>query len=111
MDAVNTYVDQYKPWELAKSDDLSDRPKLHRVCSTSLRCFARLCILLQPILPAVGQKARQEVFGLALAADEQAWLWDEIDRPAVTQVGSFGHLFSRVDRSQIDSLIHANIQG
>jgi len=111
MDAVNTYVDQYKPWELAKSDDLSDRPKLHRVCSTSLRCFARLCILLQPILPAVGQKARQEVFGLALAADEQAWLWNEIDRPALTQVGSFGHLFSRVDRSQIDSLIHANIQG
>ena len=111
MDAVNTYIDQYKPWELAKSDDLSDRPKLHRICSTSLRCFARLCILLQPILPAVGQKARQEVFGLALAADEQAWLWNEIDRPAVTQVGSFGHLFSRVDRSQIDSLIHANIQG
>ncbi len=111
MDAVNTYIDQYKPWELAKSDDLSDRPKLHRVCSTSLRCFARLCILLQPILPAVGQKARQEVFGLALAADEQAWLWNEIDRPALTQVGSFGHLFSRVDRSQIDSLIHANIQG
>ena len=110
MDAVNTYIDQYKPWELAKSDDLSDRPKLHRICSTSLRCFARLCILLQPILPAVGQKARQEVFGLALAADEQAWLWNEIDRPAVTQVGSFGHLFSRVDRSQIDSLIHANIQ-
>ena len=111
MDAVNTYIDQYKPWELAKSDDLSDRPKLHRVCSTSLRCFARLCILLQPILPAVGQKARQEVFGLALASDAQAWLWNEIDRPAVTQVGSFGHLFSRVDRSQIDSLIHANIQG
>ncbi len=110
MDAVNAYVDQYKPWELAKSEEPSDRPKLHRICSTSLRCFARLCILLQPMLPTVGQRARVEVFGLTPAQENQAWLWSELDRPPVKHVGSFGHLFSRVERSQIDSLIHANIQ-
>lgn len=110
MDAVNAYVDQYKPWELAKSEEPSDRPKLHRICSTSLRCFARLCILLQPMLPTVGQRAREEVFGLTPAQENQAWLWSELDRPPVKHVGSFGHLFSRVERSQIDSLIHANIQ-
>ncbi|HCO56805.1 MAG TPA: methionine--tRNA ligase, partial [Burkholderiales bacterium] len=111
MDAVNTYIDQFKPWELAKSSEASDLPKLHRVCSTSLRCFARLCVLLQPILPVVCQRAREDVFGLQRAQGDQAWLWSEVDRPPVTQVEPFGHLFSRVDRSQIDSLIHANIQG
>jgi methionyl-tRNA synthetase len=110
MDAVNAYIDQYKPWELAKSEEPSDRPKLHRICSTSLRCFARLCILLQPMLPTVGQRAREEVFGLTPAQENQAWLWSELDRPPVKHVGIFGHLFSRVERSQIDSLIHANIQ-
>ncbi len=111
MDAVNTYIDQFKPWELAKSGQASDLPRLHRVCSTSLRCFARLCVLLQPILPVVCQRARKEVFGLEPAQDDQAWLWNEIDWPAVGRVEVFGHLFSRVDRSQIDSLIHANIEG
>jgi methionyl-tRNA synthetase len=110
MDAVNAYVDQHKPWELAKSEEPSDRPKLHRICSTSLRCFARLCILLQPMLPTVGQRARAEVFGLPPAQENQAWLWSELDRPPVKHVGTFGHLLSRVERSQIDSLIHANIQ-
>jgi methionyl-tRNA synthetase len=110
MDAVNAYVDQYKPWELAKSKEPSDRPKLHRICSTSLRCFARLCILLQPMLPSAGQRAREEVFGLTPAQENRAWLWAELDRPPVKHVGTFGHLFSRVERSQIDSLIHANIQ-
>ena len=110
MDAVNAYVDQYKPWELAKSEEPSDRPKLHRICSTSLRCFARLCILLEPMLPTVGQRAREEVFGLTPAQENQAWLWSELDRPPVKHVGTFGHLVSRVERSQIDSLIHANIQ-
>ena len=111
MDAVNTYIDQFKPWELAKSSEASDLPKLHRVCSTSLRCFARLCVLLQPILPVVCQRAREDVFGLERAQGDQAWLWSEIDRPPITQVEPFGHLFGRVDRSQIDSLIHANMEG
>jgi methionyl-tRNA synthetase len=101
MDAVNGYVDQYKPWELAKQE--GQEALLHRVVSTSLRCFARLAILLKPILPHAVARAESEVFGLA-----RPWNWLDLDHPVLEQVQPFQHLFSRVDREQIDRLIEAN---
>jgi methionyl-tRNA synthetase len=101
MDAVNGYVDHYKPWELAKQE--GQDALLHRVVSTSLRSFARLAILLKPILPRAVARAESDVFGLA-----QPWAWSDLDRPALAHVRPFQHLFSRVDREQIDRLIEAN---
>jgi methionyl-tRNA synthetase len=101
MDAVNGYVDQYKPWELAKQE--GQEALLHRVVSTSLRCFARLAILLKPILPHAVARAESEVFGLV-----RPWNWLDLDHPVLEQVQPFQHLFSRVDREQIDRLIEAN---
>lgn len=101
MDTVNGYVDQHKPWELAKQEGQDAR--LHRVVSTALRAFARLAILLKPILPTTVARAESEVFGLATP-----WTWTDLDRPALHQVVPFQHLFSRVDRDQIDRLIEAN---
>jgi methionyl-tRNA synthetase len=101
MDAVNGYVDQYKPWELAKQE--GQEALLHRVVSTSLRAFARLSILLKPILPTAVARAETEVFGLT-----QPWSWSDLDRPALEKVQPFQHLFSRVDRDQVDRLIEAN---
>lgn len=101
MDAVNGYVDQYKPWELAKQE--GQEALLHRVVSTSLRAFARLSILLKPILPTAVARAETEVFGLT-----QPWSWSDLDRPTLERVQPFQHLFSRVDRDQVDRLIEAN---
>jgi len=101
MDSVNGYVDQYKPWELARQE--GQEALLHRVVSTSLRAFARLCILLKPILPIAVARAESEVFGL-----ETPWRWADLDRPDLLRVQPFQHLFSRVDRDQIDRLIEAN---
>lgn len=104
MDAVNEYVDAYKPWELAKKlPDPEAARTLHRVCSTTLRCFARLCAAVAPILPATTDRALAEVFGRS-----NGWRWKEIDMPEVGQVQAFSHLMARVDRAQIDSLIAAN---
>nr|UOZ96177.1 Methionine--tRNA ligase [Cupriavidus sp.] len=104
MDAVNEYVDAYKPWELAKKlPDSEAAQTLHRVGSTTLRCFARLCAAVAPILPATTDRALAEVFGRS-----NGWRWKEIDMPEVSQVLPFSHLMARVDRAQIDSLIAAN---
>lgn len=104
MDAVNEYVDAYKPWELARNlPDPEAVQTLHRVCSTTLRCFARLCAAVAPILPATTDRALAEVFGRS-----NGWRWKEIDMPEVGQVQAFSHLMARVDRAQIDGLIAAN---
>ena len=53
-DLVNAYVDENKPWELAK--DPQGAAKLHEVCSVILESFRRLSLYLKPVLPnLVGQ--------------------------------------------------------
>jgi methionyl-tRNA synthetase len=101
MDAVNGYVDQHKPWELAKQP--GTEAALHRILSTTLRCFARLSIYLKPILPTTAARVESEVFCLAEPLN-----WSQLDRPPVSSVGEFGHLLTRVDREAIDALIEAN---
>jgi methionyl-tRNA synthetase len=50
-DKVNEYVDQHKPWELAKNPD--NAAALHDVCSTCIEAFRLLTIYLKPVLPAL----------------------------------------------------------
>ncbi len=101
MDAVNGYVDQHKPWELAKQPGTEEL--LHRILSTTLRCFARLSTYLKPILPTTASRVESEVFQLTSPFD-----WSQVDRPPISSVGEFGHLLTRVDREAIDGLIEAN---
>ncbi len=101
MDAVNGYVDLHKPWDLAKQE--GTEAQLHRILSTTLRCFARLTIFLKPILPTTAGRVETEVFGLASPLG-----WQDIQRPPLKGVGEFGHLLTRVDREAIDRLLEAN---
>ena len=57
-DRVNEYVDQHKPWELAKHD--AQRAALHDVCTVCIEAFRVLTIYLKPILPALA--AQVEAF-------------------------------------------------
>jgi len=100
MDAVNEYVDRHKPWEMAKRE--TDPEVLHRMLSTTLRCFARLSILLKPICPATVAQVEADVF------QTTAWGWDDLDAPELLQLNTFAHLMTRVDRDAIDRLIDAN---
>jgi len=57
-DRVNEYVDQHKPWELAKSQEHG--AALHDVCTVCIEAFRVLTIYLKPILPALA--AQVEAF-------------------------------------------------
>src|SRR5690606_19097017 len=52
-DRVNAYVDQNKPWELAKKEGMDGR--LQDVCSTCIEAFRLLSIYLKPVMPALAQ--------------------------------------------------------
>ena len=50
-DRVNEYVDQNKPWELARQDGMASR--LHDVCTVCIEAFRLLSLCLKPVLPAL----------------------------------------------------------
>ncbi|WP_411883968.1 methionine--tRNA ligase [Polaromonas sp. YR568] len=96
-DRVNAYVDQNKPWELAKQEGMDAR--LQDVCTVCIEAFRLLTIYLKPVLPA-------------LAAQVEAFLKVESlnfsDAGAMLGkghvIGDYKHLMQRVDVKQLDAL-------
>lgn len=99
-DAVNQYVDAEKPWELAK--DPARAADLHRCCSTALRAFRDLVLLLAPVLPALAERVRAF---MNLPATDWAALAEPL--PAGHRIEPYRHLATRVDPKQLDALFEA----
>ncbi|MFA5242637.1 MAG: methionine--tRNA ligase [Sulfuricella sp.] len=99
-DAVNQFVDQNKPWELAKKPEQEKR--LHQVCSESLNAFRILTIYLKPVLPQLA--ARVEQF-LNL---EGKMGWQDIATYPANAINAYEHLMTRIDPKQIEALLEAN---
>jgi methionyl-tRNA synthetase len=98
-DRVNAYVDQHKPWELARQAGMD--AALHDVCSVCIEAFRVLTIYLKPVLPA-------------LAAEVEAFLgvpplqWADAARGLCHggphRIGAYRHLMQRVDPKRLDAL-------
>ncbi|WP_454688438.1 methionine--tRNA ligase [Achromobacter aloeverae] len=99
-DKVNEYVDQNKPWDLAKQQGMEAR--LQAVCSTCIQAFRLLTVYLKPVLPVLA--ARVETF-LAIAplqsGDAAALL------PAGHAIAPYQHLMQRVDPKLLEQLFDA----
>ncbi|MGQ5523236.1 methionine--tRNA ligase [Chitinimonas sp. PSY-7] len=101
-DEVNQYVDQVKPWELAKQEGKD--AELHGACSLLINLFRLLTIYLKPVLPK-------------LAADVEAFLnigplqWNDAAKLLLNhEVKPYSHLMTRIDSKQVDALVEANKQ-
>jgi methionyl-tRNA synthetase len=95
-DKVNAYVDQHKPWDLAK--DAANNTALHQVCSVLVNAFALLTRYLAPVLPGVAA-AVQDFVGVPLSD------WNSpLD---VKAIAPYQHLMQRVDPKQLDALFEA----
>lgn len=100
-DVANAYVNDNKPWELAKQG--GQLALMHEVCSTALNQFRILAGLLKPILPHVAKQV--EAF-LNIAPLQWVQLTDTL--PAGHAINKYGHMLTRIERAQIDKLIDAN---
>lgn len=94
-DEVNQFVDQQKPWVLAK--DEANAQALQDVCSDLLLSFWHLSIYLSPILPDLARKVAR-FYGL-----QRAFVWNDLQETP-TQIGDFEHLMQRVDPKLLDAL-------
>lgn len=98
-DAVNEYVDEKKPWELAK--DPAQAEALHWVSSVALECFRLLTLCLKPVLPATAE--RVEAF---LSIAPLAWASAADPLSSVNPIKPYQHLMQRVDMvRQLDQLL------
>ena len=95
-DRVNEYVDQNKPWELAKNPEQATA--LHDVCSVCIEAFRVLTIYLKPILPALA--AQVEGF-LNVAPMRFA---DAARALGSHAIGEYKHLMQRVELPKVEAL-------
>ena len=102
-DQVNAYVDQNKPWELAKKDGMEAR--LIDVCTVCIEAFRLLTLYLKPVLPALA--AQVEAFlktGPLTFADAAGSLGNG------HLIGDYKHLMQRVDTKQLEALFEPPAQ-
>jgi methionyl-tRNA synthetase len=99
-DRVNAYVDQNKPWELAKQSGMEVR--LHDVCTTCIQAFRLLTTCLKPVLPALAAQVEAFLNVAPLTFDSATQRL-----PAGHAIGEYKHLMQRVDVKQLDALFEA----
>ena len=96
-DKVNSYVDQNKPWDLAKQEGQDAR--LHDVCTTCIEAFRLLSLQLKPVLPALA--AQVEAF-LNVSPFSFAQAQNLLGAGHI--INAYQHLMQRVTPEQLDAL-------
>jgi methionyl-tRNA synthetase len=100
-DVANRYVDENKPWILAK--DEANTEKLHEVCTAALILFRQLTILLSPVLPQVAARVREFLGDAGFSwADTQG---ENVYNSMLGRtIGAYSHLMQRVDAKLVEDL-------
>ena len=101
-DRANQYIDDKKPWVMAKDESLED--EIQAVCSVGINLFRVLATYLKPVLPAMAEKS--EAF-LQCSLD-----WTALNAPLVEhELAPFEPLLQRVDANVVASMVEASKSG
>jgi methionyl-tRNA synthetase len=96
-DRANQYIDEKKPWALAKQTGVVT--EVQTVCSMGLNLFRLLALYLKPVLPSVAAEVEQFLQIPPLC-------WDDIAKPMLNHViAEFKPLMQRVEMAQIMAII------
>jgi len=98
-DRANQYIDEKKPWVLAKQEH--SKQQVHEVCSVGINLFRVLLTYLKPVLPATAEKS--EIF-LNCSLD-----WHTLEAPLVNhQIAKFKPLMTRIEAAQVEAMVEAS---
>jgi methionyl-tRNA synthetase len=101
-DRANQYIDQEKPWLLAKDPANADR--VQRVCTQGLNLFRLLMLYLKPIIPALAARAEQ-----FLHVDPMRW--SDASSPILgITIAPYEALATRVDPALTKAVIAASAE-
>ena len=95
-DLANQYIDDKKPWVLAKEPGMES--EVQAVCSVGINLFRVLMTYLKPVLPAMAE--RSETF-LRIDLD-----WHRLAQPLLGhELSDFKPLLQRVDPESINAMV------
>ena len=101
-DRANQYIDDKKPWVMAKDEALED--EVQAVCSVGINLFRVLATYLKPVLPKMAEKS--EAF-LRCSID-----WTALDAPLVAhELAPFEPLLQRIDADVVTAMVEASKSG
>ncbi len=99
-DKANQYIDEKKPWQLAKED--GKEQEVHEITSLAINLFRVLMTYLKPVLPEMAKQS--EVF---LNIDSLSW--GDVKSPLTShQINKFKPLMTRIEDDQIEAMIESS---
>ncbi|EHQ52834.1 methionyl-tRNA synthetase [Ectothiorhodospira sp. PHS-1] len=99
-DLANQYVDEQKPWVLAKQED--GQAHVQAVCTQGINLFRAILTYLRPVLPSMAEKA-EGFLGIP------ALTWEAVQQPLVgTRINAYEPLMTRVDPQAVQTLLEAS---
>lgn len=101
-DRANQYIDEMKPWVLAKED--GKEAEVQAICTMGINLFRVLIAYLKPVLPKTAEQA--EAF-----LNIEALQWENIEASLLDHnINKFKPLMTRVEQDKIDAIIEGSKQ-
>ena len=99
-DKANQYIDDKKPWQLAKEE--GKMLEVHEITSLAINLFRVLMTYLKPVLPEMAEKS--EAF-----LNVDSLNWDDTKSPLLGhQINKFKPLMTRIEDEQIEAMIESS---
>ncbi|MGB5224361.1 MAG: methionine--tRNA ligase [Arenicellales bacterium] len=96
-DLANQYIDEYKPWVLAK--EAGREQEVQDVCSMGINLFRLLIIYLKPVLPAMAASAESFL-------NVPPLLWQDVNKSLTSHtINRFKPLMTRIESSAIEAIL------
>ena len=100
-DRANQYIDEKKPWVLAKEEGRDQ--EVQDACSVGINCFRILMTYLKPVLPVMAAKS-EAFLGLPLN-------WTDLTAPLEGHtINKFSPLIQRIDPEAVAAMVEASKQ-
>ncbi len=99
-DKANQYIDEKKPWVLAKASDKDQA--VQEICTTGLNCFRTLMIYLKPVLPSMAEATERFL-------NIEPLVWGDVRTPLLDhRINRFKPLAKRIDPAAIEAVVAAS---
>ena len=96
-DRANQYIDQHKPWTLAKDPDQLNN--VQAICSQGLNLFRVLTTYLKPVLPELASTVETQL-------NCEPLQWDSINTPLLNHaIAPFKPLLQRITPEDIEAIM------
>ena len=99
-DKANQYIDEKKPWQLAKIE--GKEKEVHEITSLAINLFKVLMTYLKPVLPETARRSEEFL-------NVDSLNWSDIENPLTNhKINKFKPLMMRIEDDQIDQMVESS---